>query len=229
MWSIVLSARDKDRTGFRQALEKLCRMYWYPVYAYVRRRGLSVEDAEDLTQEFFSRLVEKQFLQAVSEDRGRFRGFLLMALKRFLANEWNREHTKKRGGDVIVFSLDFVGAEGRYQTEPADDITPEKLFQREWGLNILERTLFRLREEHAALGDGFDFDRLKMYLTGDAPRGLCGRLAAERGVTEGAARVAVHRLRRRFGDLLRAEIRETVDSEQEIDDEVRFLLEAVGL
>src|SRR5215472_19189185 len=118
-WSTILTARDRDRTGFRQALEKLCRMYWYPVYAYVRRRGLSVEDAEDLTQEFFSRLVEKQFLQAVSEDRGRFRGFLLMALKRFLANEWNREHAKKRGGDVTVFSLEFVGAEGRYQKEPA--------------------------------------------------------------------------------------------------------------
>ena len=227
-WSTILTARDRDRTGFRQALEKLCRMYWYPVYSYTRRQGHSREDAEDLTQEFFSRIVEKQILQAVSEERGRFRWFLLTALKRFLANEWNREQAKKRGGGLIFFSLEFTGAEGRYLKEPMHEVTPEKVFHRGWSLTILERTLGRLREEHAELGDSLDFDRLKTYLTGDAPRGSYSRLAAEIGLTEGAARVAVHRMRRRFGDLLRAEIRETVANEQEVDDEIRFLFEAVG-
>jgi RNA polymerase sigma-70 factor (ECF subfamily) len=203
-------------------------MYWYPVYAYARRHGHSREDAEDLTQEFFSRIVEKQILQAVSEERGRFRWFLLTALKRFLANEWNREQAKKRGGGLIFFSLEFTGAEGRYLKEPMHEVTPEKVFNRGWSLTILERTLGRLRAEHSELGNSLDFDRLKTYLTGDAPRGSYSRLAAEIGLTEGAARVAVHRMRRRFGDLLRAEIRETVANEQEVDDEIRFLFEAVG-
>jgi len=202
-------------------------MYWYPVYTYIRRHGRSVEDAEDLTQEFFSRLIEKNSLRAVNEDRGRFRWFLLTALKRFLVNQWSREQTKKRGGDLGFLSLEFVRAEGRYSMEPVHDMTPEKLFQREWGLTILDRALCRLREEHTAAKDALDFDSLKVYLTEDAPRGSYGRLAAEIGISEGAVRVAVHRLRRRFGDLLRAEIRETLVDEQEIDDELRFLFEAV--
>jgi RNA polymerase sigma-70 factor (ECF subfamily) len=228
-WSTILTARDRDRTGFQQAIEKLCRIYWYPVYAYARRQGHSKEDAEDLTQEFFSRMIEKQFLQAVSEDRGRFRWFLLTALKRFLANEWNRERAKKRGGGLMFLSLEFIGAEGRYLKEPMHEMTPEKIFHRGWSLTILQRALGRLREEHAELGDGLDFDMFKTYLTGEAPRGYYSRLAADIGMTEGAVRVAVHRMRRRFGDLLRAEIREIVASEQEVDDEIRFLFEAVGV
>jgi DNA-directed RNA polymerase specialized sigma24 family protein len=160
-WSVVLKARDQDLTGFRQALEKLCRMYWYPVYAYIRRHGHSVEDAEDLTQEFFSRIIEKNSLRAVNEGHGRFRWFLLTALKRFLVNQWSREQTKKRGGDFGFLSLEFIGAEGRYSIEPVHDMTPEKLFQRGWGLTILDRALSRLREEHTVAGDALDFDRLK--------------------------------------------------------------------
>jgi len=202
-------------------------MYWYPVYAYVRRHGYSVEDAQDLTQEFFARIIEKNALRAVNAGRGRFRWFLLTALKRFLVNQWSREQAKKRGGDFGFLSLEFLGAEGRYSMEPVHDITPEKLFQRGWGLTILDRALSRLREEHTVAGERRDFDRLKVYLTEEAPRGSYGRLAAEIGISEGAVRVAVHRLRRRFGDLLRAEIRETLVDEQEIDDELRFLFEAV--
>jgi RNA polymerase sigma-70 factor (ECF subfamily) len=177
-WSIVLTAGDRDRVGSQQALEKLCRMYWYPVYAYVRRQGHSVQDAEDLTQEFFSRMIERQSLHAVSEERGKFRWFLLMTLKRFLANEWNREQAKKRGGDLTFFSLEFVGAERRYLMEPVHGMTPEKVFQRVWGLSLLERVLSRIREEQTTLGDSLDFDRLKLYLTGEVPRGAYGRLGA---------------------------------------------------
>ena len=226
-WTIILSARDQDDLGFRPALERLCRLYWYPVYAYVRRHGHSVEDAQDLTQEFFARLIEKRYLQAVNEERGRFRWFLLAALKRFLANEWNRDHAQKRGGDLIFLDLEREGAEGRYLLEPGHNLTPERIFERRWGLLLLERVLYRLREEQVTLGSILDFESLRAYLMGEAPRGSYGRLARDLGVTEGAVKVAVHRMRRRFGQLLRAEIRDTVASEQEIDDEIRFLADVV--
>jgi len=202
-------------------------MYWYPVYAYVRRQGCSTHDAEDLTQDFFARLIEKQHLHAVHEDRGRFRWFLLATLKCFLANEWHRQQAKKRGGNVLFLSLGTGVVEERYIREPVHDQTPEKIFQRGWAHFVLDRVLSRLRDEHWIIGNEPAFDHLKVHLMGEARRGSYTRLAREIGLTEGAARVAVHRMRRRFGELLRAEIRDTVASEQDVESEIRFLFAAV--
>jgi RNA polymerase sigma-70 factor (ECF subfamily) len=227
-WSLVLAAGRRSSPQSSAALATLCENYWYPLYAYVRRRGHEAHEAEDFTQAFFARLLEKNDLTAADPGRGRFRSFLLTSLKHFLANEWDRHRAQKRGGGRSVLSIDFGTAEERYRAEPAHDLTPEKIFERRWALVLLENVLARLHGESAQAGKADSFDYLKGFLTGEQSAGTYGQLAAELNTSEGALKVAVHRLRRRYRELLRAEIEETVADPQEIDQEIRDLFSALG-
>jgi len=227
-WSVVLAAREADSPRADDALAKLCGAYWYPLYAYVRRRGYAPHDAQDLTQEFFARLVEKHFLAAVRQERGKFRWFLLSAMKRFLTNEWNRDRADKRGGGQNIVSLDEDAAEGRYRHEIADYITPDKLFDQSWAMTLLEQAQTQLRREYTNGGRGPIFEHLKVFLSGDrAPLSLA-EAGAALGLNEGAAKVAVHRLRQRYRECLREQIAQTVSTPAEVDDEIRHLFEAFG-
>ncbi|HEY1377696.1 MAG TPA: sigma-70 family RNA polymerase sigma factor [Gemmataceae bacterium] len=222
-WSLVAAAKDP---AARQALADLCGLYWYPVYAFVRRRGYSADDAGDLTQEFFARLIEKAGVAGADPAKGRFRSYLLGACRHFLANERDRAAAQKRGGGRPVGSLDLADAERRYAAEPADGRTPEQVFERRWALTLLDGVLAGLRAEYAAAGQDVLFDRLKSSLTGDA--GPYVELAAELGLTEGAVKVAAHRLRRRYRDRLRAAIAETVATPEDIEAEIRDLFAALS-
>ena len=227
-WSIVVRAADGGKEGRAsdadRALAELCRAYWYPLYVYVRRRGHASHEAEDLTQEFFLRLLEKNYLAEVDRHRGKFRSFLLASLKHFLANEWDRGQSQKRGGGQMLIRLDAVNAECRYALEPSHDLTPEKLFERQWALAVLEQVLGRLQAECVAEGKRKNFEVLKQFLTVGKNAGGHAQAAAELGMTEGAVKTAVHRLRRRYRTLLREEIAQTVASPEEIDDEIRQLM-----
>jgi RNA polymerase sigma-70 factor (ECF subfamily) len=221
-WSVVLEAGRGSSPASREALAKLCETYWYPLYGYVRRWGHDADSAQDLTQEFFTRLLEKDYLRDVTPTRGRFRSFLLAALKHFLSNERDRANAAKRGGGHAPLPLEFETAEGHFRLEPADHLTPEIAFERQWALTVLDRTLRKLGSEHERGGKGALFARLKGTLTGEQS-GSYAQLAAELQMTEGAVKVAVHRLRRRFGELLREEIAETVADPGDVDDEIRYL------
>jgi len=222
-WSVILDARGADTSVAREALEKLCRAYWYPLYAYIRRQGRDAPDAQDLTQEFFARLLEKHFLEEVDRGKGRFRSFLLGSLKHFLANDWDRRRAQKRGGGVLHISIDGQVAESRYGLEPRHDQTPDKLFERRWALTLLDQVLTRLREEFVAAGKGEQFDQLKVVLTSDKRSIPYATLGAQVGLSEGAIKVAVHRLRQRYREVLRAEIAATVASPAEVEEELRHL------
>jgi RNA polymerase sigma factor (sigma-70 family) len=224
-WTLVLAAAD-GRVAPRaaEAMEELCRLYWYPLYAYVRRRGHEAHEAEDLTQEFFLRLLTKDFLAGVDRRKGKFRAFLLAALKHFLANEQDRRQAQKRGGGKVVISLDGLKAESRYQLEPAHSLTAEKLFERQWAIAVLDRVLRRLQTEFAAEGKQTLFERLKRFLASGRQPGGYAEVAAELRMTEEAVKTAVHRLRRRWRQLLRDEIAQTVAGPEEIDEEIRYLL-----
>jgi RNA polymerase sigma factor (sigma-70 family) len=224
-WSLVLSARDKKSPQSADALEKLCRAYWYPLYAYIRRTGQSKENAEDLTQAFFARLLEKNFLNAAEPERGRFRSFLLVALKRFMANEWDRVRAQKRGGGQTHVPLDTELAERKFQAETtAGEISPDRLYDRRWALTLLEQTMARLRAEFERAGKTVEFERLKSFLTADKSEIPYATVAAELGMVESALRVAVHRLRRRYRELFREEIAHTLAEGEDIDEELRHLL-----
>lgn len=220
-WSVVLAARDPVRATM--ALEALCQTYWRPLYAYVRRHGHSPEDAQDLTQAFFARLLEKRWLDVVAPERGRFRAFLLVALKRFLANEWDKAGAQKRGGAAIIVSLD---AETRYQHEARDPLTPDRLFDRQWALAVLDRVLDRLRGEHDTADKQRLFEALRGTLSGDQPEGGYAELGLRLGMSEGAIKVAVHRLRKRYRELLRTEIAQTVTDPRQVTEELRDLFAA---
>jgi len=223
-WSVVLSARRKDSPQSAAALETLCRTYWYPLYAYVRRQGHSPPDAQDLTQEFFARLLQKDYLKAAAREKGRFRTFLIVALKRFLANEWDRLRAQKRGGGQPLLSLDTELAEQRYRVEPVESATADRIYERRWALTLLDRSMTRLREEFAAAGKTGEFARLKTCLTAERGEISYSEVAAALGMSEGAARVAVHRLRKRFREVFREEIAHTVSTPAEIEEEVRYLM-----
>jgi RNA polymerase sigma-70 factor (ECF subfamily) len=211
-----------------EALASLCDAYWYPVYALIRRQGYRAEDGADLTQAFFARVLEKNYFHAADPERGRFRAFLCTAVRHFLSNERDRERTLKRGGRQPPTSLDAETAEGRYQLEPRDDLTPEKLFDRRWALTLLERVLARVGDDQASAGKAELFDHLKGFLTGDAAGAPYAEVAENLGMTEGAVKVAVHRLRRLFRDTLVEEIAETVLDPADIDAELQYLLKAVS-
>lgn len=223
-WSMVLRARG-DSAGAHESLEKLCGAYWYPLYAFVRRRGHSAHDAQDLTQEFFARLLEKGWLDGVARERGRFRTWLLSALEHFLINEWHRSRTQRRGGGAVLLSLDD-DAEARYLREPADPLTAEKLFDRRWALTLLDRVLARLGAELEDAGKSAQFEALKFCLSGKTH--AYAEVAAALGMTEGAVKVAAHRLRERYRALIRAEIAETVATVEEVDGELRDLFAALS-
>jgi RNA polymerase sigma-70 factor (ECF subfamily) len=227
-WSVVLSAQDRSSARSAQAMESLCRAYWYPLYAYVRRQGQSPHDAQDLTQEFFARLLAKEWLASADREKGRFRTFLVVALKRFLANEWDRVHREKRGGHAPHFPLDTGLAEARYQSEPALELTADRICERRWALTLLETTMNRLREEFGQANKAAEFERLKVFLTAEKSAIAYADVARDLGTSEGAARVAVHRLRRRFRKVFREEVAHTVAASEDVDEELRHLLAALA-
>lgn len=228
-WSLVLAAADmRATTRSNEALAALCGSYWYPLYAYVRRQGHSADAAQDLTQEFFVRFLEKELLQSVDRERGRFRSYLLAALKHFLSDQWDRASAKKRGGGQAAISLDLKDAEGRYAVEPAGGLSAEQIFERRWTLTVLDQVLGRLKSEYTKPGKAALFERLKEFLTGDDRLDSYAKAATELGMTEGAIKVAAHRMRRRYGELLQEEIAETVTEPSEIEDEIQHLFASLG-
>ncbi len=226
-WSMVLSAGQGGSAESERALAVLCEMYWYPLYAFVRRHRSSIQDAQDLTQEFFATLIEKNYLQAADRERGKFRTFLITAFKHFLSKERDRAGAQKRGGKVKTISLDLEAGENQYRLEPHHDWTPERIYERRWALTLLERVLARLQVEWERSGKQKRFERLKVFLTGEEGKVPHVQLAEELGMTEVAVKVAVHRLRRRYGELLREEIAQTVDQPEEVDLELDHLLQAL--
>jgi RNA polymerase sigma factor (sigma-70 family) len=227
-WSVVLAARDKSSPESAAALETICRAYWYPLYALVRRQGHAPHDAQDLTQEFFSRLLEKDYLRAADREKGRLRTFLAVALKRFLANEWDRVRAQKRGGGVAPVSFDTALAEERYLQHGPEALSVERIYERQWAMTLLEQALARLRAEYQAARKEAEFDQLKGTLTAERGAIPYAELAAQLNTTEGAARVAVHRVRKRFRELFRATIADTVNDPAEVDDEVRYVARVLG-
>ena len=227
-WSVVLEAKDKSSPESAAALETLCRTYWYPLYAFVRHQGHSPDDAQDLTQAFFARLLAKEYLQAADREKGRFRTFLRVALRRFLANEWDRARRLKRGGGQVPLPLDITTAEHLYQEEREDALPPDRLYERRWARVLLEQVLARLRAEYAAGGKASEFEQLKGALASGRGGIVYGDLAAALGVTEGAARVAVHRLRKRFREMFRLAVAETVAAPEEVEDELRHIVGLLG-
>lgn len=226
-WSLVLAVGAEATTHSRRALETLCTLYWYPLYAYVRRRGYDAEEARDLTQGFFARLLRRHIVETADPGRGRFRSYLLGALKHYLADEWDRAHALKRGGGQAMLSIDVEAAEGRFRHEPADELTPQKLFDRRWALTLLDTVLAQLQDEFVQKGKERIFDRLKGFLSGETGGVPYSRIASELGMTEAAVKVTVHRLRQRYQQLLRDEIAQTVTSEEEVEEEIRYLIEAI--
>jgi RNA polymerase sigma factor (sigma-70 family) len=225
LWTVVLHAGQDDPAQVRAALAQLCQTYWYPLYSFARRRGYSPHDAEDLTQAFFAHLLEKHGLERVDPALGRFRTFLLASLKNFLANDWNRSHARKRGGGQTIVSLEQGMGESRYQLEPSHDLTPERHFERQWAVTLLDQVLAALRQEYHAEGKGDLFEELKTVLTGQP--GAYGGMAARLRRSEGAIKVAVHRLRHRYRELVRARIAETV-GDGDVEDELQHLVAVLG-
>jgi RNA polymerase sigma-70 factor (ECF subfamily) len=227
-WSRIFAAGDPEASSAREALAELCQSYWFPLYAYIRRRGHDPDRAQELTQDLFVRLLEKNVLAAADPARGRFRAFLRAVCADFLANRRDWEGARKRGGDRVFIPINVAEAEDRYAAEPTHEWTAERLFDRSWALILLGRVLDRLRREYDQAGQAATFAELSTVLTEGASTVPYAMLAARLGTTEGAVRVAVHRLRRRYGALLRAEILATVDDPAEVDDEIRDLFSALG-
>lgn len=226
-WTVVLAAGCEDSANSRAALADLCERYWPPLYSYARRQGHSLDDAQDLTQAFFTRLIEKHYVQDADPLRGRFRSFLLASFKHFLANEWDRGRAQKRGGGWRTVAIDGETAEAHYvAVAAADPVTPEMLFERHWAEGVLARTRAALRAEYEAAGKTDVFQQLEGMLTGE--KRLYADVARELGTTEGAVKVRVHRLRRRFRELLEAEVGATVADDGEVEDEIRHLIAVLG-
>ena len=220
-WTLVVAAGDPQRKEARSALISLCETYWYPLYAYLRRGGHSADEAQDLVQEFFVRVLQGRYLDRADPEKGRFRSFILTSLKFFVADQGDRQRAQKRGGGAIV-PLEISGGEERYQREPAHDETPERIFERRWALSLLDRVVGRLRDEFVQHGRPEHFERLKVFLLGqsDAPY---APLAREMNTSEGALKVAIHRLRKRYRELFRQEIASTVANPAEVESELRYL------
>jgi RNA polymerase sigma-70 factor (ECF subfamily) len=227
-WSVVLAAAGKPDTHSQAALEELCRTYWFPLYAYVRRHGHTREEAEDLTQEFFRRFLERKDLESVSSERGKFRAFLLASLKHFLLNQWDRAKCKKRGGSVPHLSLDWSTADTQFQVAADTALTPDKLYDREWAVALLARVVERLRDECRADGKEAQFQVLKEFLGGSASESSYANAAARLQMEETAARVAAHRLRKRYRQILRIEIASTLADPSQVEEEIRSLFGAFG-
>jgi RNA polymerase sigma factor (sigma-70 family) len=227
-WNLVVSAGRTSATERHDALEQLCRAYWYPVYAFVRRRGHDPDQAQDLTQEFFARLLEKNYLHSAHPAKGRFRTFLLTAVERFLTNEWIKARRQKRGGGRPLLPLNGEEAESLYQLEPADPATPERLFDRKWALALLRRAMDELRAEAKAAGREALFQEVRSVLSGDSAAAPYAEIAARLQMTEGAVKAAVHRWRRRYADLVRDAVAQTVAAPGEVEAEIRELFLALA-
>jgi RNA polymerase sigma-70 factor (ECF subfamily) len=228
-WSVVLAAGREESPQAAEALGKLCRTYWYPLYAYIRRRGHSPEDAQDLTQEFFARLLEKHSVAGADREKGRFRSFLLGALKHFLADEKDKAEAKKRGGGRTIISLEQACAEERFGAEPADELSPDKIFDRRWALTVLEQATTRLRAQYQGEGQAQLFDSLKSYVTGERAALSYAEAAARLGLSESAVKSAIYRLRRRYHGLVREEVAQTVADPKELEEEIRHLMAVFSL
>lgn len=222
-WSVVLLAGQEQSPQRAEALEKLCRTYWPPLFAFVRRKGFNETDAQDLTQAFFARLLERRDFDTVDPCRGKFRTFLLVAMQHFLANEWDRARAAKRGGGQAIFSLEELREAGASGVEPQSDLSPDKLFDLRWATTVLEQALAELGKEMATAGKARQFELLKTYLTGDPEGGDYAAVASQSGLTTQAIAVAVFRLRQRYRDLVRAEVAHTVSSPAEVEEELRHL------
>jgi RNA polymerase sigma-70 factor (ECF subfamily) len=225
---VILAAADGRDTAALSAWEQLCRSYWYPLYAYLRRSGHGPHDAQDLTQGFIASLIEKHELQGVQPGRGKFRSFLLCTLKHYLSDERRKARAQKRGGGQPLVSIDEDAAEARFRIEPADEITPETLFERQWGLAVLERVMEQLRRQQERRGKSELFSALQPCLGGSRLPVSYRDLGARLGLSEDAVKATVHRLRKEFGRLLRAEVAQTVAHESEIDDEIRHLIQVTS-
>ncbi len=222
-WSVVVQAGEVESPQTSEALAQLCNTYWYALYVYVRRKGYAAHDAQDLTQEFFERLLARNYLGGVDRRKGKFRSFLLGALEHFLAKEWRRAHAQKRGGGHATFSLDEVDAENRYLLEPTHDLTPEKIYDRRWATTILKQAMSELQRDYETRHQSELFAKVESLLSPDGASGSYAEIATSLGMNEGALKVAVHRLRKRYGELIRAQIAQTVATPQEIEEELRYL------
>ena len=225
-WSVVLAAGGDSPEG-AAALEQLCRTYWYPLYAYVRRTGRSPHDAQDLTQAFFAEVLRKEYFRAADRGRGKFRSFLLTALRHFMAHEWEKARAAKRGGGVVPLCWDEQGAEQRYHQEPGNENTPEQAYDRSWALGVFEQSLTRLRQELADAGKAFQFEHLKKYLMQEPAPGDYGALGPILGLSPNALAVAVHRLRQSYAMLVRQAVAETVAQQDQVEEELRYLISLV--
>lgn len=227
-WSLIMAASDSASAQHEPALSTLCQTYWFPLYAYLRRRGYDSHEAEDYTQGFFAGILERKGLRKADPKCGKFRSFLLASLKNFLADEWDRSRAQKRGGDKKVLSLDFDAAASRYDQGSAHELSPEKLFERSWALAVLSRAMDRLKAESVVSDKRKLFDCLKIYLTAEKDAIPYKNVAEKLAMTEGAVKVAVHRLRRRYRELVRDEIAQTVSTEAQVDEEIRDLFDALA-
>lgn len=223
-WGAVVAVGGGTNPEAESALEALCQAYWYPLYAYVRRTGRNADEAQDLTQEFFAGFLQRSGFSVADHARGRLRTFLLTSMKHFLANEWKREHRLKRGGNLKILSLDAAGTESRLAGEPADSVTPELIYERQWVSSLLQQVMRTLGEECAATGHSTQFEQLKASLWGENQLSSQVEIAAHLGMTESAYRVAAHRMRARYRELLRREIAHTLGNVAEVDDELRHLV-----
>lgn len=223
-----MRAGQPDSTSNRDALAELCQTYWYPLYGFIRRQGRSSQDAEDLTQAFFARLLEKNYIASANQEKGRFRSFLITALKRFMANEWDREHAQKRGGFQTAVAIDQAMAEARFNSELSHQLQPDVLFERQWAMTLLERVMTQLQEEYTTTGRAKLFEHLRSCLVKEESAQPYASIAAELNLTEAAVKTAVHRLRTRYRDLLRTEIAKTVSTPDEIEPELRHLFSTFG-
>jgi RNA polymerase sigma-70 factor (ECF subfamily) len=228
-WSLILAARDRQMPAAEAALAELCAAYWYPIYAFIRRSGRDAVAAEDLTQDFFARLLEKSWLGQADQARGRFRSFLVTACRNFLTNEHDREIALKRGGGRVALSFDFHDADDRYAREPAHDLTPERLFERRYALALLDKVMTGLRAEYTSAGKKSLFDALKGTLESPSAAAPYADIAEHLGISAGAVKVAAHRLRQRYCDRLRAAIVQTLDDPAGVEDEIRYLFTALAV
>jgi RNA polymerase sigma-70 factor (ECF subfamily) len=227
-WSVVVAAGQQESPAAAKALEQLCCAYWYPLYVYVRRQGRSPEDAQDLTQDFFSRLLEKNYLAKADPDRGKFRTFLLQSLKNFLVSEWRTASRVKRGGGVEFLAIDATIAEDRYAAEPANESNPDAAYEERWAVTLIERVLAALRQEYDDAHKTRLFDELKGFIWGDKSTASYAEIAGHMNLTEGTVKVTVHRLRQSFRERLRAEVADTVSRPEDVDSELRHLIRVAG-
>lgn len=226
-WNLVISAGRTSASERHDALEQLCRAYWYPIYVFVRRRGHDPNEAQDLTQEFFARLIEKNYLHSADPTKGRFRSFLLTAVERFLTNEWIKARRQKRGGGRPLLSLDSEAAESQYLLEPADPATPERLFDRKWALTLLRQAMDQLRAESKAAGREALFHEVRSVLAGESAAAPYAEIAGRLEMTEGAVKAAAHRWRRRYAELVREAVAQTVAAPGDVEEELRQLFLAL--